>query len=175
MLPRDNLYRPQVVLLMDVLPLVAEERCFVLKGGTAINLFVRDLPRLSVDIDLTYVPVQDRTTSLAEVGKALERMALSLEGQSKNIRVDRRRAEGEIVKLLAWRGPVRVKIEVSPVLRGCVREPVMRSVSPPGGGRVRLYRGAGVAPTRSLCRQTLCGTGSTASARSIRCADLAGA
>jgi hypothetical protein len=58
-------------------------------------------------------------------------MALSLEGQSKNIRVDRRRAEGEIVKLLAWRDPVRVKIEVSPVLRGCVREPVMRGVSPP--------------------------------------------
>jgi predicted nucleotidyltransferase component of viral defense system len=101
MLPRDNLYRPQVVLLMDVLPLVAEERCFALKGGTAINLFVRDLPRLSVDIDLTYVPVQDRTTSLAEVGRALERMALSLEGQSKNIRVDRRHAEEEIVKLLA--------------------------------------------------------------------------
>jgi hypothetical protein len=38
---------------------VAEERCFALKGGTAINLFVRDLPRLSVD-DLTYVPVRDR-------------------------------------------------------------------------------------------------------------------
>ena len=71
MLPKDNLYRPQVALLMDVLPLVAEERCFALKGGTAINLFVRDLPRLSVDIDLTYMPVQDRTTSLAEVSRAL--------------------------------------------------------------------------------------------------------
>lgn len=130
MLPEDNLYRPQVVLLMDVLPLVAEERCFALKGGTAINLFLRDLPRLSVDIDLTYVPVQDRTTSLAEVGKALERLALAMEGQSKHLRVDRRRAEGEIVKLFAWRGPVRVKIEVSPVLRGCVREPIVRGVSP---------------------------------------------
>lgn len=130
MLPENNLYRPQVVLLMDVLPLVEEERCFALKGGTAINLFVRDLPRLSVDIDLTYVPVQDRTISLAEIGKALERLALAIEGQSKHIRVDRRRAEGEMVKLFAWRGKVRVKIEVSPVLRGCVREPVMRGVSP---------------------------------------------
>jgi len=71
---------------MDVLPLVAEERCFALKGGTAINLFVRDLPRLSVDIDLTYVPVQDRATSLGALGKALERMALSIERQAKNIR-----------------------------------------------------------------------------------------
>lgn len=55
MVPHDNPYRPQVVLVMDVLPFVAAERCFALKGGTAINLFVRDLPRLSVDIDLTYV------------------------------------------------------------------------------------------------------------------------
>ena len=81
-LREDNPYRPQVVLLLDLLPLVAKERCFALKGGTAINLFVRDLPRLSVDIDLTYVPVQYRVTSLAEVGAALERIASSIEGQS---------------------------------------------------------------------------------------------
>jgi predicted nucleotidyltransferase component of viral defense system len=129
-LREDNPYRPQVVLLLDVLPLVALERCFALKGGTAINLFVRDLPRLSVDIDLTYVPVQDRVTSLAEVGKALERVALSIEAQAKNIRVERTRAEGEVVKLVASRVRARVKIEVSPVLRGCAREPTMRGVSP---------------------------------------------
>lgn len=130
MVPHDNPYHPQVVLVMDVLPFVAAERCFALKGGTAINLFVRDLPRLSVDIDLTYVPVQERAISLAEVGAALERMASSIEGQSKGIRVDRTRVEGAVVKLVAWRGRVRVKIEVSPVLRGCVREPALRGVSP---------------------------------------------
>ena len=53
-------YRKQVALLVRILPLVAEESCFALKGGTAINLFVRDMPRLSVDIDLTYVPVAAR-------------------------------------------------------------------------------------------------------------------
>lgn len=130
MLAEDNPYHPQVALLLDVLPLVANERCFALKGGTAINLFVRDLPRLSVDIDLTYLPVQDRATSLAEVGAALERIAFSIEGQSKGIRVVRTQAERQVIKLFAWRGPVRVKIEVSPVLRGCVREPAMRGVSP---------------------------------------------
>ena len=130
MLREDNPYRPQVVLLLDVLPLVAKERCFTLKGGTAINLFVRDLPRLSVDIDLTYLPVQDRATSLAEVGAALERIASFIEGQPKGVRVERAGAEGQIIKLVAWRGRARVKIEVSPVLRGCVREPAMRGVSP---------------------------------------------
>ena len=51
-------------LLVRVMPVVAGADCFALKGGTAINLFVRDLPRLSVDIDLTYLPVADRPTSL---------------------------------------------------------------------------------------------------------------
>jgi predicted nucleotidyltransferase component of viral defense system len=129
-LREDNPYRPQVVLLMDVLPLVAAERCFALKGGTAINLFVRDLPRLSVDIDLTYLPVQDRATSLAEVGKALIRIASSIEQKLKGTRVDRTTADGQVIKLVVWRGRVRVMIEVSPVLRGCVREPAMRAVSP---------------------------------------------
>lgn len=46
MLPADNPYHPQIRLLLDVLPIVAQEECFALKGGTAINLFVRDLPRL---------------------------------------------------------------------------------------------------------------------------------
>lgn len=63
-------YRQQVVLLIRVLPLVAEERAFALKGGTAINLFVRNMPHLSVDIDLTYLPVEDRFASLATIDAA---------------------------------------------------------------------------------------------------------
>ncbi len=59
----DEIYRRQVTLLVRTLPFVAEETCFALKGGTAINLFVRDMPRLSVDIDLTYLPLADRATS----------------------------------------------------------------------------------------------------------------
>ncbi len=49
-------YYRQVALLMQVLPYVAVEREFALKGGTAINLFIRDFPRLSVDIDLAWCP-----------------------------------------------------------------------------------------------------------------------
>lgn len=48
-------YLNQVSLLAEVLPYIAREKCFALKGGTAINMFYRNLPRLSVDIDLTYV------------------------------------------------------------------------------------------------------------------------
>lgn len=52
---KKSKFYPQVVLLLDVLPYIAKESCFALKGGTAINLFVRDFPRLSVDADLTYL------------------------------------------------------------------------------------------------------------------------
>ena len=63
-MPLDDGYRRQVTLLIKIVPLVAVETCFALKGGTAINLFLRDMPRLSVDLDLTYVPVADRASSL---------------------------------------------------------------------------------------------------------------
>jgi hypothetical protein len=53
-------YQNQVRLLLDILPIVAKEECFAIHGGTAINLFVRDMPRLSVDIDLTYLPIEEK-------------------------------------------------------------------------------------------------------------------
>ncbi len=68
-------YAKQVQLLIDVLPAVAAENAFALKGGTAINLFYRDLPRLSVDIDLTFLPVQDRETSMSGISAAMDRIA----------------------------------------------------------------------------------------------------
>lgn len=55
----DKRYSDRVQLLVDILPVLAKETRFALKGGTAINLFEHDLPRLSVDIDLTWLPVQD--------------------------------------------------------------------------------------------------------------------
>lgn len=64
---RDSKYYKQVQLLVRVLPLIAMEDCFALKGGTAINLFVRDVPRLSVDIDLVYLPMDDRKTALKKI------------------------------------------------------------------------------------------------------------
>jgi hypothetical protein len=67
-------YKRQVGLLLSVLPEVAKETCFALHGGTAINLFIRDMPCLSVDIDLTYLVIEDRETSLNNISNALERI-----------------------------------------------------------------------------------------------------
>lgn len=63
----NNIYSKQVQLLVRVLPLVDTEKCFALKGGTAINLFYRALPRLSVDIDLLYIPMDNRENALINI------------------------------------------------------------------------------------------------------------
>lgn len=75
----EERFRDQVALLMQVLPIVAEEKVFALKGGTAINLFVREMPRLSVDIDLAFLPIVPRAQALRACAEALERVASQIQ------------------------------------------------------------------------------------------------
>jgi predicted nucleotidyltransferase component of viral defense system len=130
-MPAAELYRRQVALLMRAIPLAATEPCFALKGGTAINLFVRDMPRLSVDIDLTYLPIGDRATSLLEIDTAMRRLADRIRAGIADARVNLNTLLGEncITKIVVHAAGVQTKIEVTPVLRGCVYEPTTRSVS----------------------------------------------
>jgi predicted nucleotidyltransferase component of viral defense system len=120
-------YLDQVALLVRVLPEVAREPDFALKGGTAINLFIRDLPRLSVDIDLTYLPVADREASLAAVHDGLDRIADHIEKRH-GLKVDRQLLQDGKRLIISGDSAI-VKIEVSPVLRGTVFDPEMRAVS----------------------------------------------
>jgi predicted nucleotidyltransferase component of viral defense system len=114
------IYENQVRLLLAVLPFVAAERCFALKGGTAINLFERDLPRLSVDIDLTYVGFESRDLALATIKAALERIAANIERAMPNTHARLvHQSEGSLdVKLHIQRHRTQIKIEVNPTLRG---------------------------------------------------------
>ena len=117
---------------MRTLPYVAEESCFALKGGTAINLFIRNLPRLSVDIDLTYLPVSARRQSLSDIDAALKRIGARIRevDNSINITESAPRSQNEITKLVVrTRDRIQIKIEVTPVLRGCVYEPVNMTVA----------------------------------------------
>jgi Nucleotidyl transferase AbiEii toxin, Type IV TA system len=84
----NNPYK-QVQLLIRILPLISTERCFALKGGTAINLFVRDLPRLSVDIDLVYLPMDERATALANIRVALGRIAETVTNTFRGVTVQK--------------------------------------------------------------------------------------
>ncbi len=130
-MPASDQYRRQVALLMRTLPLVAQEPSFALKGGTAINLFVRDMPRLSVDIDLTYIPVADRQDSLRDIDAALRRIAGRITASLPSVRVDKNTLQSRepVRKLVVRDDHVQIKIEVTPVLRGCVYEPEEKAVS----------------------------------------------
>lgn len=129
-MPVSDVYRQQVRLLVRVLPFVAAETCFALKGGTAINLFVRNLPRVSVDIDLTYLPVADRATSLREIDAAMKRIAKRITDGIPGAQVRSSAVENEkcVNKLLVRADAAQIKIEVTPVLRGCVYEPKLTRV-----------------------------------------------
>ena len=129
-MPAAEAYRAQVGLLVRVMPLVAEEPAFALKGGTAINLFIRDLPRLSVDIDLTYLPVEDRATSLASIDAAMRRIAARVEAGVPRSRTQLvpLHKEGAVTKVLVAADAAQIKIEVTPVTRGCVYAPETRGV-----------------------------------------------
>ena len=117
----EKAYKKQVALLLSVLPEVAKETCFALHGGTAINLFVRDMPRLSVDIDLTYIPIEDRATSFANIAKTLEKIKASIEATIPNVTVSHKQ---EICKLLISLPEADIKLEVNQIGRGVLSEPV---------------------------------------------------
>ena len=116
----EKIYRQQVSLLLSVLPEVAKEKCFALHGGTAINLFVRDMPRLSIDIDLTYVPIEGRETSLKHIAEALVRIKTRLEKVIPGARITPRLDAGKL-QISATR--VDIKLEVNLVNRGTIADP----------------------------------------------------
>ncbi|HEX9582922.1 MAG TPA: nucleotidyl transferase AbiEii/AbiGii toxin family protein [Gammaproteobacteria bacterium] len=104
------------------LPHVAAEECFALKGGTAINFFWRDFPRLSVDVDLTYVPVESREASLENISGALSRMAAVMGRAIPGVQIQEARARdsGQVVRLFVQDDAARIVIEPNQVIRGTV-------------------------------------------------------
>lgn len=113
----NDVYRKKVELLLRILPFVTDEECFAVHGGTAINLFVKNLSRLSVDIDVTYIPLEDRSTSLNHINEALMRIADKARRSFRDIRIIPRL---DICKITCERQGCQVKIEVNQTKRGLV-------------------------------------------------------
>ncbi len=123
-------YRRQVELLVRTLPFIARQEVFALKGGTAINLFYRDMPRLSVDIDLVYLPIEDRETTLKGIDRSLETVREDLQRGLRGVVVQRIAGGGNNdTRVLVRQGSTEIKIETSPVARGTVHQPELRRVS----------------------------------------------
>lgn len=107
----ETIYFKQVQLLVRVLPLIDTEKIFALKGGTAINLFYRPLPRLSVDIDLLYIPMDERQTALATIRVALTRISDLIRKTIPGAQVQNAHEQSDTLRLIVQQGEVRIKIE----------------------------------------------------------------
>jgi predicted nucleotidyltransferase component of viral defense system len=130
---KGSAFFPQADLLVQVLPFVHTEGCFALKGGTAINFFVRDFPRLSVDIDLVYLPVEDRQASLRGIDAALRRIAAKIRRALPGVqaREQKRPAEKLVVKMVVRApGGAEIKVEPNTVLRGVLHPAADRTLTP---------------------------------------------
>lgn len=108
--------------MLRVLPFVAKENCFALKGGTAINMFLRDLPRLSVDIDLVFLPQEDRIVSKNGINDALARIKQELIKQIPGTEVKEKRdiKPSTITKLFVQNQTMQITIEPNLTLRGAL-------------------------------------------------------
>ncbi len=126
----DPRYVKQIELLLRVIPFVAQEKSFGLKGGTAINLFMRDFPRISVDIDLVYLPFDAREIALARISEILGRIKDNLERNIPDIRIRSIPiSEGQDIKLICQQKRSQVKIEVNAVVRGHFQPILVRRLS----------------------------------------------
>jgi predicted nucleotidyltransferase component of viral defense system len=125
----NQVYLDSARLLTRVAPLVLVDDTFALKGGTAINLFVRDMPRLSVDLDLVFpdytVP---RAEALKRINEAIRQSVARLKKQGFQTHAPASADAGE-TKLLVRQGAIQVKIEVNFVMRGTVNPVRMASLT----------------------------------------------
>ncbi|MGH9341027.1 MAG: nucleotidyl transferase AbiEii/AbiGii toxin family protein [Acidobacteriota bacterium] len=124
--------------MLRAMPHVAAEDCFALKGGTAINFFVRDMPRLSVDIDLTYLPIEPREESLTKIGQALDRIKSGISKAVAGVTIREGRYEGRTSKLFVRAADGEVKIEPNFVIRGALHPTVERNLCPAAKGRFEV-------------------------------------
>jgi len=116
----DKSYADTVHLLLAVTPEVFANDIFAMKGGTAITLFVQDMPRLSVDIDVVYRPWQvGRDDALKAINGELAAIAQRVEPLGMQTRLVRAKDLGD-TKLIVENDTSQVKIEVNVVFRGTV-------------------------------------------------------
>ena len=154
-------YKERVRLLLRIIPIISAEECFAVHGGTAINLFVQNLPRYSVDIDLTYIPVEPREASLAHIKERLKAIKAKIEAAIPGIAV--REVPN---KLICTHNGHFVKVEVNDVKRGIIAPPVELPLCDLAQEDFGVFCKARIVPLSQLYHG---GTRPPASARSVRC------
>ncbi|MGD9486418.1 MAG: nucleotidyl transferase AbiEii/AbiGii toxin family protein [Calditrichaceae bacterium] len=119
---KDSIYFRQANLVLDILPLLEGDNRFAIKGGTAINFFIRSLPRLSVDIDLTYLPIEGRDLTLNNIDRALQELEEKIRGKFSAVQIHPKYSKENKLRcgLILSREQARIKIEPNLIVRGSV-------------------------------------------------------
>lgn len=145
---KSSVYVQKVELLLRLIPIVMEEDVFAIHGGTAINLFLKNLPRYSVDIDLTYIPLADRETSMSDINSHLKSICDKANRAFNGIHVIPNYSTCKL--LCEYRGK-QVKIEVNQTKRGIVGGNVLTvPLSDKAQGEFALYCEAKIVPLTLL-------------------------
>ena len=113
----NDIYKKQVALLIRIMPSVYRIKDFAVHGGTAINLFHKNMPRYSVDIDLTYIPIQEREESLKTINEHLRTLKANIEKSVPDIKIV---PKYDVRKLQCTLNGATVKIEVNGTKRGLI-------------------------------------------------------
>jgi hypothetical protein len=116
---QNNEYKARVQLLLRIVPIIAKTDCLAIHGGTAINLFIQNLFRYSVDIDLTYIPIRPRDESLAAIKTCLAEIKAKIKTSIPGITV-----QDKPNKLICTYQGIFVKIEVNDVKRGIIGDTI---------------------------------------------------
>ena len=120
-------FRNQVSLLLEVIEDTLKNSHLALKGGTAINLFCLDMPRMSVDIDLAYLPINTRSEFIEDITKIMKEMKIDI--SKRGLLVELKTTLDNIPKSLVVKNTsTTIKVEINIVLRGCVYKPVTRKL-----------------------------------------------
>jgi len=123
-------YVDTVRLLLAVAPAVFRSPRFALKGGTALNLFAHDMPRLSVDIDVVFTDhTLNRESALRAIAADLKAAKSVIAAMGFRVHLPTAKG-GENVKLLVEGTGQQIKVEVNFILRGTVLPVVKRPLVP---------------------------------------------
>lgn len=143
-----QVYAQKVELLLRLIPIVMEEGVFAVHGGTAINLFLKNLPRYSVDIDLTYIPLSDRNASLDDINLHLQSICNKAKKAFKGMHIVPNYSTCKL--LCEYRGK-QVKVEVNQAKRGLVGgDAVTIPLSDKAQEEFGLYCEANIVPLTQL-------------------------
>ena len=127
-----SIFYKQADLLISVLPYMVQDTAFALHGGTAINFFIRNMPRISVDIDLTYLPIKSRDETRKAISEQLEGIKEHISSRFSQVKVEEKKdaPDNFITKLFIRKQSVLIKVEPNQVIRrslfGCEEKDICK-------------------------------------------------